>query len=253
MKSKLDYIESRLEALIENRFTWLPWQSRQPRLARQIVDALRKGVFSEIEENQALPNAIQFYMHPDNLAAWQNNQDWLAWLTQAIQDSILEAGVLMTTPPIIHLVGDEGLLKDELRIEADFLEDLHASTAAMPSIGGFVQADQPESRFQAVLLLTDGTNFPLDQPVINIGRREDNHLVLDDLRVSRTHAQIRKIQGQHVLFDLNSTGGTFVNGKRISQYTLRSGDVISFAGVTAIFAHEASDSLEHTTTSPAQP
>jgi len=80
--------------------------------------------------------------------------------------------------------------------------------------------------------------FPVSEPVLNIGRRMDNQLVIDDPRVSRNHAQLRIIKDRVVLFDLNSTGGTFVNGQRTSQCVLYAGDVISLAGVALIFGQD---------------
>jgi pSer/pThr/pTyr-binding forkhead associated (FHA) protein len=75
----------------------------------------------------------------------------------------------------------------------------------------------------------------LDKPVNNIGRKKDNHIVLDNQHVSRHHAQIRMIKDRYVIFDLNSTVGTSVNGDRIEHSFLRPGDVISLGGVAAIF------------------
>ena len=49
---------------------------------------------------------------------------------------------------------------------------------------------------------------------------------------------MRAIKGRFVLFDLNSTGGTFVNGQRTSQTVLYPGDVISLAGVALIFGQD---------------
>jgi pSer/pThr/pTyr-binding forkhead associated (FHA) protein len=72
-----------------------------------------------------------------------------------------------------------------------------------------------------------------------MGRRLNNHLVIDDLRVSRLHAQIRVIQNQYYLFDLNSTGGTFVNDERISRALLYPGDKISLAGYEFTFVIES--------------
>ena len=51
-------------------------------------------------------------------------------------------------------------------------------------------------------------------------------------------ALIDDIKGRFVLFDLNSTGGTFVNGQRTSQTVLYPGDVISLAGVALIFGQD---------------
>ena len=88
-------------------------------------------------------------------------------------------------------------------------------------------------------LIIEGVKVhPLNETVVNIGRRLENQLVIDDPRVSRNHAQLRAIKGRFVLFDLNSTGGTFVNGQRTSQTVLYPGDVISLAGVALIFGQD---------------
>jgi pSer/pThr/pTyr-binding forkhead associated (FHA) protein len=88
-------------------------------------------------------------------------------------------------------------------------------------------------------LIIGGTQVvPLNSTVINIGRRLDNHVVIDDPRVSRAHAQLRIVKDRFVLFDLNSSGGTFVNGQRTNQSVLYPGDVISLAGITLIFGQD---------------
>ena len=90
----------------------------------------------------------------------------------------------------------------------------------------------PEDTF----VILDGTRVvPLNQTVVNIGRRIENTIVVDDPRVSRTHAQLRAINGRYIIFDLNSMGGTFVNGKKVNQSILYSGDVISLAGADFIY------------------
>ncbi|HEX9386163.1 MAG TPA: FHA domain-containing protein [Anaerolineales bacterium] len=84
--------------------------------------------------------------------------------------------------------------------------------------------------------VVDGVKFyPLTKAVINIGRRLENDLVIDDPRVSRNHAQLRAIQGHYVLFDLSSTGGTFVNGSRVSETIIYPNDSISLGGVILTF------------------
>ena len=80
--------------------------------------------------------------------------------------------------------------------------------------------------------------YPLVKAIITIGRSLENDLVIDDLRVSRTHAQLRAISGQYVIFDLKSTGGTFINGHRITQAILYPHDTISLGDVTLTFNQE---------------
>ena len=62
---------------------------------------------------------------------------------------------------------------------------------------------------------------------IHIGREEDNHVQLNDERVSRFHAKIQADSGRFILTDLESTNGTRVNGHPIQTRTLRPGDQIS--------------------------
>lgn len=68
-----------------------------------------------------------------------------------------------------------------------------------------------------------------------IGRRSDNDIVLDDLSVSASHAWIMNQQGHYVLMNTLSTNGTFVNGKRIHEATLRHGDRVRFGQVEFTF------------------
>lgn len=90
-----------------------------------------------------------------------------------------------------------------------------------------------------VFLVLEGSKaVPLDQLVFSIGRSHDNTLVLDDPRISRHHAEIRVIRDHFVLFDLNSSGGTFVNGLRTGQGLLYPGDLISLAGVNLVFTQD---------------
>ena len=88
-------------------------------------------------------------------------------------------------------------------------------------------------------VIVDGVKvIPLTEPIVHIGRRLDNNLVLDDSRVSRYHAELRAINGRYVISELKTTGGTFVNGVKITESILYPGDVISLAGVTLVYGQK---------------
>ena len=62
--------------------------------------------------------------------------------------------------------------------------------------------------------------------LIRIGRQPDNDVVLDDLLVSRHHAELRRTPGGWEVIDLVSGNGTFVNGRRVSRAAVAAHDVI---------------------------
>jgi sigma-B regulation protein RsbU (phosphoserine phosphatase) len=61
-----------------------------------------------------------------------------------------------------------------------------------------------------------------------IGRHADNHLVIRDNRVSRSHCRITVEQGRYIIEDLSSRHGTWVNGQQVSRHVLRNSDRIDF-------------------------
>ena len=66
----------------------------------------------------------------------------------------------------------------------------------------------------------------LDKDRIGVGRDAHNHVVVDDAAVSAEHAEIITIGNDHILQDLGTVSGTFVNGDRVDRHILQHGDVI---------------------------
>ena len=75
-------------------------------------------------------------------------------------------------------------------------------------------------RFSGKLLNT----HEFDKGKINIGRSGECDVVIDNLGVSRIHAQIERTGSVFVLKDLKSNNGTFVRGERIQRYNLNHKD-----------------------------
>ena len=77
-----------------------------------------------------------------------------------------------------------------------------------------------------------------------LGRAPGDDIVINDNRISRKHISVSVAKGKAVLKDLNSTNGTYVNGKRVETHTLKDGDKIQLSSNTIFkFAHQ--DNLEN--------
>ena len=251
MKARLDYIESRLQSLIEKtvqRFgvdtTWHP-------LAHQLVIAMQGNLktknnprpiegdphISEVTGRLVAPQNYVILLNPQDLSIWQSNAGLLNLLRNTLEEAAQEAGVLFEGPPTIRMVADAIIEPGDIHVEALNPPHIFGATGSLPLFPGKIREINDPRPHNAFLIVYE-TTFPLRLAVVNIGRRSDNHLIIDDPRVSRTHAQLRAVQGHYIIFDLNATGGTYVNGQRVTQYILAPGDVISLAGVPVIYGED---------------
>jgi len=80
-----------------------------------------------------------------------------------------------------------------------------------------------------------GQTAEFSQEVIRLGRKAENHLSFPEKVVSSYHAEIRCSAENHTLIDLDSTNGTFANGKRIQEHRLRNGDRIELGENGPVF------------------
>ena len=77
--------------------------------------------------------------------------------------------------------------------------------------------------------------IPLDKDTVTIGRNPGNDINIDNLAISGFHAKLINRGGRFFIEDLNSTNGTFVNGKRISECALNNNDDIVIGKHSLIF------------------
>ena len=94
---------------------------------------------------------------------------------------------------------------------------------------------QPPAEVQARFRYLDDMGkerwVSLVPPRFTIGRSSTSDLVLSQMSVSRAHAEVLVEEGNYVLKDLGSKHGTFLNGQRIEQSELRSGDRVQLGGL----------------------
>jgi len=82
-----------------------------------------------------------------------------------------------------------------------------------------------------------GNRFDLDpeQAVLSVGRDAANSIQLHDTEVSRRHAEIRRQDDAFTVVDLRSSNGTFVDGRKVTEAVLQSGDQVQFGRTFLLF------------------
>jgi pSer/pThr/pTyr-binding forkhead associated (FHA) protein len=88
-----------------------------------------------------------------------------------------------------------------------------------------------------VFLIINKQIIPLTKTVTTLGRQLENDIVFHEDFLSRFHAEIIHENDKYVLYDKDSTSGTFVNGKQIDRCVLNSGDLISLANIYIMFVN----------------
>jgi pSer/pThr/pTyr-binding forkhead associated (FHA) protein len=92
---------------------------------------------------------------------------------------------------------------------------------------------------QALLMVKRGSNagttFLIDKDATTAGRSPDSDVFLDDVTVSRRHAEIRREDGEFSIHDQGSLNGTYVNRELVESATLASGDELQIGKFRLVF------------------
>jgi hypothetical protein len=236
LKDKLSHLETSLQTLIEGGSSRLfPSTLHQAELAKRLIAEMRAGVKTRPDGQRIAPNLYILEINSASGKSLIEDSALLEELAQKIQLAGDEEKFVFLSPPVIRLISKTEAGPQSIHVSAQIsIENLPETTDVE------VEATTNKRTVSSnAYLIVDGTQiFPLNQTVVNIGRRSDNQLIIEDGRISRVHAQIRAINGRYVIFDLDSTSGTYVNDQRINQCTLYPGDVISLAGVPLVFGQD---------------
>ncbi len=225
--------ENVLRSLFEINIGGSPHSRLLPSLTENVLVQMR-GVITTNESGVSIaPDLFRIHANCHTWTLVNKSPGWAEYLMDAIQKEAKDSQTTFQSPPRIDPVEDD-------RVESGiFLVDCNWQSGVPPKTQNMnISTNEQKMPFGEpwrVFLIADGKVFPLHGPVFNLGRRETNDLVIQDGRVSRLHAQIRITEVNITIFDLDSTGGTFVNNNRVRSQVLKPGDVISLGGYTLIF------------------
>ena len=80
-----------------------------------------------------------------------------------------------------------------------------------------------------------GSRFLLDRVSTSAGRHPDSDIFLDDVTVSRRHAEFRREGGVFTVRDVGSLNGTYVNRERVESATLANADEVQIGKFRLVF------------------
>jgi hypothetical protein len=232
MNARFTRLEDRMEALVEGTFARLFAGGVHPRdVARHLARAMEDSTVAGVPATHYV-----VYLHPADAAALQAAEPPLApLLANELLRLAREAQLTLPESPQVELQADPTQKPHIFAVSADTPLPPTGDTQTMAPLPASAGRQPP----RAFLILEGERTVTLSLAVVNVGRRFDCDIILDDPRVSRSHAQLRLRFGHYMLYDLGSTGGTFVNGQRVSECVLRPGDVISLGGVPIIYGEDA--------------
>lgn len=262
----MDKFEGMMEGAVEKPFTLFKKRVEPAEIEKRLERVMEEQRQLSLGKTY-VPNRYEVYLHPEDynsLAPYkaQYEKDWSAYVVNYARQRRFS----FSSRPHVWLNPSDQLRKRQIGIKAYTVDPNQSVPVAAPNPLDISEADQPEIEAEGTAVMNVGAlpltgerqavagvarpeaslvalnpkspgskYFRFNQDV-TIGRGLDNNIVFhDDQRVSRHHARIVFRYGQFLLYDLNSTNGTFVNNQPVTQIVLTPGDRISLGGLELIF------------------
>ena len=211
MNEFLDIIENRLKFLFEDSFNLILKIDKEHSLTKRIPQIIKEN---------------------------------LAYKEDGI---IIAPDIIKITIPATEVISSPSINGIDYELEVEFTSAVEE--LSQTSVFDLENLTQPENLIprNAFIIVNGKQSYPLDKSLVYVGRRSTSDIQIEDPQVSRDHLQLRANNGRYIVFDLDSTGGTFINGKRIKTAYLIPGDVITLGSSHLIYTQDMTDSFSSTT------
>jgi pSer/pThr/pTyr-binding forkhead associated (FHA) protein len=249
--NRIDQFENIAERLVEGTFARLfaPRLS-PPKVAAHLERAIEEHQICVPGKAAQAPTHYWIYLNPRDYdalttsgSAGREGAEAEQALARQIIELISQADLALEASPVVHVRPDEGVPPRDVRVEARWVRPEPDEVETTREMTRQNQPGDDETAPQGpsgrpFLIVEGNRHVSLTKPVVTVGRALDNDVIIEDPRISRHHAQLRQRYGHYVLYDLDSTSGTSINGYPVEECMLHSGDVISLAGVELIYGED---------------
>lgn len=247
----MERLEAMASRLIEGWSARLFGAKLQPvQIAKRLIRTMESHQTISLSKT-FVPNSYVVSLSPtDHEQFAQYRRSLEQELSEAILGGARERNFTLLAFPTVEIERDEDLAPGDLRISCALVDASGEEVAPDAKNLGAVEAghtmvldrekllrEKPRApkAFLAVQEGSDRKTLALGNEPLAIGRDPQNDIVLDDRRVSRKHAEVRLRLGRYTLYDLQSTNGTYVNGRRVAEIVLSDGDRIAVGGTELQF------------------
>jgi hypothetical protein len=244
----VERVEAFVSRLIEGWSARLFGAKLQPvQIAKRLIRAMEAHQTISLSKT-FVPNSYVVSLGPTDFAQFEQYRRSLERdLAETLLGAARERSFTLLGYPSVEIERDDDMPPGDIRVSSAMVDASGDEVAADPKALGAVESghtmvldreallrDRPRAP-RATLEQRDASPVALGPEPVLIGRDPQNDVVLDDRRVSRKHAEIRLRLGRYTLYDLQSTNGTYVNGRRVAERVLDDGDKISVGGLEILF------------------
>ncbi|MBI5956234.1 MAG: DUF3662 and FHA domain-containing protein [Chloroflexi bacterium] len=240
----LERFEDLIEQYAETSFVRLLGGQLQPvELAKRLIRAM-EGHQTIGPDKVIVPNKYEILLNPQDYTSFAS---WHGFLEQELASYLIqyarEHRFTLYGQATVAVKASDQVKSRTATVRVDLIDIQEPPRAAAPvalEAGHTQRLSLREMRALAhplaLFVLSSGEGaYPMDKASVSLGRSLDNDVVLEDSRVSRHHARVRREGKGFVLEDLGSANGTWVNGKAVTRGRVADGDVLSLGGLELVF------------------
>lgn len=244
----MERVEAFVSRVIEGWSARLFGAKLQPvQIAKRVIRAMEAHQTISLSKT-FVPNSYVISLGPTDYAQFEQYRRSLERdLAETVLGAARERSYTLLAYPSVEIERDDDLPPGDIRVSCAMVDasgeevEPDAKTLGAVESGHTMVLDREKLLKEkpraprASLEQREGSPVSLGPDPVLIGRDPQNDLVLDDRRVSRKHAEVRLRLGRYTLYDLQSTNGTYVNGRRVAERVLDDGDKISIGGLEIVF------------------
>jgi hypothetical protein len=250
-------VETTIANLVEGAFGRMFRSEVRPmELARKLAREMDEHRTESVSRVYA-PNEYSVWLSPQDRARYEGvEHEVIDELCAYLLEHARREDLVLASSPLISFHTDERLALGEFGIQAQLVrpgvhsEESHGAEPALPepmgehgetmiySTSARTRGPLEEARGQAArpLLLVGGRRLPIPPNGATIGRSRGCDIILEDVGISRKHAEIRPDGDGWTVIDLGSTNGLRLNGRDArGSHPLHPGDSVEMGSTEIVF------------------